>query len=496
MIDVPFDQYIGNDEMDLHDNTCIAVGDFATAGIVFSDDENPTELPCPGNCLHPYILSIEALRKKPSMYSFIPRLKLDSMYSIKQTRLKLEVVDIDFFYQRYDEAAAMDFVPECHGDTFTARSSNNIILGDYLNVATLGFVFSGTGVMNKIYTYSEPYNNYEWVSDPVISLSSTAQYNGRIVSWAADTVNVIGSAVPQWQSQKVVDVVNGPVAMIDFSSDFIEGAVRRIFFEDGVAAQMTQDMYRFAVSYETGRSPALGTVCSAADSSMIPLDTETDYAITNILDPISEGLTPSPTVTAMPSSSLDPRPWYPLFSDSSCRNDGNEEYFMEISIDVSAVVEKPMVEVANALSHALFNLFYSSCLCQQKTVVRNTLVGTYRDAGKGLSNQNGIPIQTLLAEQDVLMMGTSQTTSSDTTSIGLTLSSSAVHFTFPTMWKDALKRMTRRVLPRILVQMNLKRYTWIHTTKIFSLRLKLVIIPPTLYMTKHIVSMMGMRLRT
>ena len=353
MTDVPFDQYIGNDQIDLHDNTCIAVGDFATVGIVFSDDENPTELPCPGNCLHPYILSIEALRKKPSMYSFIPRLKLDSMYSIKQTRLKLEVTDIDFFYQRYDEAAAMDFVPECHGDTFTARSSKNIILGDYLNVATLGFVFSGTGVMNKIYTYSEPYNNSEWVSDPVIYLSSSAQYNGRIVSWAADTVNVVGSAVPKWQSQKVVDVVNGSVTGVDFSSDFVEGAVRRIFFEDGVAAQMTQDMYRFAVAYETGRSPDLGSVCSAADSSLIPLDTETDYVITNILEPISEGLTPSPTVTAMPSSSLDPRPWYPLFSDSSCRNDGNEEYFMEISIDVSTVVEKPMVEVANALSHTL-----------------------------------------------------------------------------------------------------------------------------------------------
>lgn len=143
--DVPFLVSVGNDNINLHDNEVLAVGDFATMGIVFSDDSNPTDLPCPGNCLRPYIQSVDNIRKRPSVNSFLPRQFL---------------YETDFFFQRYDQKMAMKVEPKYHGDVFNARSSRNVVFGDYMNAATLGFI-GGDGGIQKIYVYGT-YDNYEW----------------------------------------------------------------------------------------------------------------------------------------------------------------------------------------------------------------------------------------------------------------------------------------------------------------------------------------------
>lgn len=143
--DVPFYISVGNDNMNLHDNEILAIGDFATLGIVFSDDKNPTDLPCPGNCLRPYIQSVDNIRKRPSVSSFLPRLSL---------------YETDFFFQRFDQKMAMKVEPVYHGDVFNARSSSNIVFGDYLNAATLGFI-DGDGGIKNVYVYGT-YENYEW----------------------------------------------------------------------------------------------------------------------------------------------------------------------------------------------------------------------------------------------------------------------------------------------------------------------------------------------
>lgn len=316
--DVPFYLYVGCDEFDLY-NQATAVGDFATLGVLFSDDPDPTSLPCPGNCLHPFIGSIENLRKKPSLNSFLPRLR---------------VYETDFFAMRFDEAAAQKFEPVYHGDVFTARSSNCLVLGDYLDAATFKFVKENGGVA-AIYVHGEgSYDNYEWVTEPLVTLSASAYYEGKKLPWSADTLIVVGDAQPYWQDQKTDDgiVLGGSVRDVDFADDSVESAITKLFFDQDVAEQLTSDTYRFAIPYKTSRDISTGSLCSdgGAFGFTFPFHTRTPNL--RVIGPetppfFSDVLSPSPTVTAMPSVHLD-MVWYPHFEESHCRDDGNEEVYM------------------------------------------------------------------------------------------------------------------------------------------------------------------------
>lgn len=312
--DVPFLLSIGNDVFDLHENEVIAVGDFATIGIVFCDDEDPSDLPCPGNCLRPYVESIENLRKKPSVNSFLPRLIL---------------YETDFFYQRFDVDTAKTVEPKYHGDTFNARSSSNVVFGDYLNSVSLGFV-NGNGDIQQVYVYGDnSYENYEWMADPLVSLAASAFYEGQRLDWAADTIVAINGN-PSWDSQKSTsDIVIGSVKELDTSDTFVEHLLTRLFFEQVAANEMTLDMYRFSLPYNITRDPSLGPICSARGDAFIPshtlssfLPTLNDLPAIGPVNPIAIGLSPSPTVTAEPTPPLVlATAWYPRFTDSSCGND-------------------------------------------------------------------------------------------------------------------------------------------------------------------------------
>jgi len=308
--DVPFYLSIGNDKIDLWYNQATAVGDFATLGVLFSDDPNPSNVPCPGNCLHPYIASIINLRKKPSVYSFLPRL---SLYGT------------DFFYQRFDAATAKKYEPIYHGDTFTAHSSRNLVIGDYLDAATFDFIGLGGGVPT-IYVHGEgAYDNYEWMAEPMVTLSASAYYEGQKLPWAEDTIMVVGNAQPFWRDQKSSNtgIVIGKTQTVDFTDPFIESSITKLFFNQDVTEQLTTDTYRISIPYEISRDISMGSACRVIDNVfMLPLHTRSPY-LRIIQFETRDGQTPSPTVSAMPSIELD-LIWYPYFEDYSCHDDGNQ----------------------------------------------------------------------------------------------------------------------------------------------------------------------------
>lgn len=68
--DVPFLTSVGTDNITLADNEVLVVGDFATIGMTFSQSGTPTDLPSTS-----YAESIEILRLKPSVASFLYRLR-------------------------------------------------------------------------------------------------------------------------------------------------------------------------------------------------------------------------------------------------------------------------------------------------------------------------------------------------------------------------------------------------------------------------------------
>mmetsp|Transcript_36110 Transcript_36110/g.65047 ORF Transcript_36110/g.65047 Transcript_36110/m.65047 type:complete len:812 (-) Transcript_36110:199-2634(-) len=312
--DAPFYISVGNDHFDLYYNKVVVSGDFATLGIVFSEDDSAVDLPCPGNCLRPYIQSIENLRARPSISSFLPRL---SLYNIA------------FFHQRYDTAMANQVGPTYHGDYFNARSSNNIIFGDFLNAATLEFANSD----ERVFFYGDNEIYDDWVADPMMAVSGTAFYEGHKYDWAADTINAL-SGRPLWRGQKSSDIVVGTVQDINEMDSFIEQGITRLFHEQALAKQMKSDIFLYTIPYSVSRDVSLGRVCSGAgSSSYIPSHTWSIYLgglnIDGIIEPrIFElfDLSPSPTVTSQPSLTI--HLWYPDFSEPKCRNDGLELQYM------------------------------------------------------------------------------------------------------------------------------------------------------------------------
>lgn len=318
IIDVPFYLSIGNDHIELKNNQALVVGDFATLGVVVSDDPNPSDLPCPGNCLRPYVQSIENLRRKPSVYSFLPRLSL---------------YETDFFYQRFDAATADKVKPTYHGDVFTAHSSTSVISGDYLNAATLGFL-NGNGDVSKVFVYGdESYDNYEWIADELISLAASAYYDGKRLDWAPDILNVVGNETPFWQGQKTSsdDIVVGSVLEIDFADPLVEDTVSRLFLEQAIGEKMKNDMYRFTIPYNISRDVSQGPSCDDADNVFIPSHTQSVFSqVVGPMTPDYVGSSPSPTVTSQPSYSISDV-WYPGWTDAYCRNDGDQAPYMNRS---------------------------------------------------------------------------------------------------------------------------------------------------------------------
>ena len=324
--DVPFHLSIGNDHITLGENEVLCVGDFATMDIIFSDNKKPSDLPCPGHCLRPYVQSIENLRKKPGVHSFLPRLIL---------------YETDFFYGRFDSSTLTTIQPVYHGDTISARSSKNVIFGDYLNAITLEFV-NGDGSVQHVYFYGDgSYDNYEWMTDPIhFSLAGSAYYEGQRLDWAADSINVhIGNGSPYWQGQmsSSEDIVNGLVQGISIEDSFVKHVVTRFFFEQEVAKQMALDFYRYSVSYKMTRDLSLGPKCSPGENVFILSHTKSSFLplVVNVTfdnnpDPVA--LSPSPTVTLQPTPSfIEGSVWFPLFANSYCKHDGNvaPEPYME-----------------------------------------------------------------------------------------------------------------------------------------------------------------------
>lgn len=316
--DVPFYLFIGNDVINL-DGQALAVGDFATMGVILSDNQNPTDLPCAANCLRHYVASIGNLRTKPAMESFLPRLAL---------------YEIDFFYQRFDFITAKSVQPVFHGDTF-ATSNTNLIFGDYLNTVSIEYL-NGDGNIQNVYVYGDGlYDNYEWMSEPLVSRSASAYYQGQILDWAPDTV-VVGNKIPYWQSQKssTSDVVTGPVQDVILEDPYVEQTLRRLFYEQGTAEKLMLDMYRYSLPYDISKHVNLGPPCTFTGNIFVSSNfvssnfNARNWAAIGLLTPDALGLSPSPTVTSQPSSLLGSS-WYPKWDDTACSNDGHQKPYME-----------------------------------------------------------------------------------------------------------------------------------------------------------------------
>ena len=117
--DVPFHLSIGNDMIDLYENKVVAVGDYASLGIVYAEDGISDA------DLSDYYESVYALRIMPSPGSFF-----DGFKSLGN--------DGNFFYQRYSSAKSKEVELLRHGDSFVGRSGENLVYGDYMTAAMYG----------------------------------------------------------------------------------------------------------------------------------------------------------------------------------------------------------------------------------------------------------------------------------------------------------------------------------------------------------------------
>jgi hypothetical protein len=80
--DIPYNITVGSDKVTIANNSVIAVGDFASVGIIFSESGTSTKLPSPL-----YATSIQTLRLKPSVASFLYTLESVSFNYLLTTAL-------------------------------------------------------------------------------------------------------------------------------------------------------------------------------------------------------------------------------------------------------------------------------------------------------------------------------------------------------------------------------------------------------------------------
>jgi hypothetical protein len=264
--DVPFYLSIGNDWFDLFDNTVLAVGDFATFGIVYSVDGTLAN----ANALGKYAESVQILRKFPSVQSFMPA--LSSMDNVDR-----------FFYQRYDSTVLKEVTPQLHGDKFLALSSKNVMFGDTLTAVGFATV-GGETTREKTFDFYDTFLNAEY-----------AQFFG------VDQITVPSnsSGRPIWVGQISNDMVNG-VVETKGADDIVDSKVRGFFDTHSIAKQVTSDFkYSIPLSFESDVG-SLRNVCYDAEDSYIPSHTLSIYI--NGTSTLSR----STTVSAAPIISTKP----------------------------------------------------------------------------------------------------------------------------------------------------------------------------------------------
>ena len=239
--DVPFYISVGNDNIDLYDNDIIAVGDFATLGIAFSTTGDIQNMAA----LRKYSDSIEILRRSPSTSSFFPRLSLYTM---------------EFYHTRYDSAKTKQVKPTLHGDFFEARSSKNVVFGDFLSAA-MGSSGTGDDLSLDSTTFYGLYQNAAW-----------AQF------FDDDTMTVTsGGTSPYWAGQTSTDIVFGTVQKGE-TDTFVTRGMERIFNENGLTKQVKSDLNAFAVPYNVTGNITLGPVCNDG-FSYVPSHTWSVYLV-------------------------------------------------------------------------------------------------------------------------------------------------------------------------------------------------------------------------
>ncbi len=260
--DVPFYISVGNDQFNLFNNSVLAVGDYGSFGIVYSDNGTST------SDLRKYADSVCILRKMPSINSFLPALS------------SLDNLD-RFFYQRYDSNVAKDIEPQLHGDKFFGFSSRNVMLGDILTA--VGFATGGQ----------------ETSCDGAIDFYDTFLNGEYSMFFDPDSVFVPSnsSGSPIWVGQFSNDIVNGDVGRM--AAEGIDSQIQGFFDIHSIAKQVTSDfMHSKAFFFETDVNGLLN-VCYNASDSYIPSHTLSIY-IKNATTPTSSTATQmaSPTTTS------------------------------------------------------------------------------------------------------------------------------------------------------------------------------------------------------
>jgi len=148
--------------------------------------------------------------------------------------------------------------PTYNGDYFHARSTNNVVFGDFLNAATYGFT-SGEVVLDTKVDFYGTYQNAEW-----------AQFFGF------DTINAEDATSPPiWMSQKSNDDVIGTVQK-ETMDPHVQVGMQQLFGEHRLVAQMRSDLLvHTTLPYPISDDVSLRTVCNGEEPgfSYIPSHT-------------------------------------------------------------------------------------------------------------------------------------------------------------------------------------------------------------------------------
>lgn len=244
--DVPYYLSVGNDGIDLFKNSVLAVGDFGAFGIVYSEGGKASDL----TTLRMYANSVSALRKMPSVQSFLPALS------------SLDNLD-RFFYQRYSSAVKAQVKPRLHGDTFVGRSSKNVMFGDTLTASMVGFSSGEQTIRDKTIDFYDTFLN--------------AQY---AMFFDPDQVTVpSGSGLPIWVGQYSNDKVTGTVTKSN-SDDQVQIQARLFFDTHTIAKQSRTDLYQYTIPYPFEVDFRFQHVCYELETSYVPSHTHSIYIAT------------------------------------------------------------------------------------------------------------------------------------------------------------------------------------------------------------------------
>ena len=260
--DVPYYMSVGNDFVDLFGTNALAVGDYAAFGVVYCDEQINTVTP-----LRKYADSVKILRKNTSVQSSSP-----SLSSL------LGSGDL-FFHARYGSTVVKEVEPQLHGDKFIGRSSEQVILGDLLTAAMVGFGNTDGPDSTTSYVYDKTINFYDTFLN-----AEYAQF------FDPDHITVPpGGGTPIWSGQVSQDVVNGTVAKSKPDA-LVEAQARRFFDTHAIAKQSISDLYVYSIPYEVETDVSRRNVCSRdqsgqplfmKESSYIPSHTQSIYVPPN-----------------------------------------------------------------------------------------------------------------------------------------------------------------------------------------------------------------------